>query len=24
VGEWVYPGIAAGRSTHFNLIKPAK
>ncbi|MGH7303240.1 MAG: ABC transporter substrate-binding protein [Candidatus Rokuibacteriota bacterium] len=24
VGEWVYPGIAAGRSTHFGLIKPAK
>src|SRR5881409_1503764 len=24
VSEWVYPGIAAGRSTHFNLIKPAK
>jgi ABC-type transport system substrate-binding protein len=22
VGEWVYPGIAAGRSTHFHLIKP--
>jgi len=22
VGEWVYPGIAAGRSTHFELIKP--
>ena len=24
IGEWVYPGLAAGRSTHFNLIKPAK
>jgi ABC-type transport system substrate-binding protein len=24
VGEWVYPGIAAGRSTHFHLIKAAK
>ncbi len=24
VGEWVYPGLAAGRSTHFHLIKPAK
>jgi peptide/nickel transport system substrate-binding protein len=24
VGEWVYPGIGAGRSTHFGLIKPAK
>ncbi len=25
VGEWVYPGLAAGRSTHFELIKaPAK
>ncbi len=24
VGEWVYPGLAAGRSTHFNLVKPAK
>jgi ABC-type transport system substrate-binding protein len=22
VGEWVYPGIAAGRSTHFHLVKP--
>jgi ABC-type transport system substrate-binding protein len=22
VGSWVYPGIAAGRSTHFELIKP--
>jgi len=22
VGEWVYPGIAAGRSTHFERIKP--
>jgi ABC-type transport system substrate-binding protein len=21
VGEWVYPGLAAGRSTHFELIK---
>ena len=24
VGEWVYPGVAAGRSTHFHLVKPAK
>jgi peptide/nickel transport system substrate-binding protein len=24
VGEWVYPGLAAGRSTHFERIKPAK
>jgi ABC-type transport system substrate-binding protein len=24
VGDWVYPGIAAGRSTHFHLIKAAK
>jgi len=24
VGELVYPGIGAGRSTHFNLIKPAR
>jgi peptide/nickel transport system substrate-binding protein len=24
VGEWVYPGLAAGRSTHFHLIKPTK
>jgi ABC-type transport system substrate-binding protein len=24
VGEWVYPGLGAGRSTHFHLIKPAK
>jgi ABC-type transport system substrate-binding protein len=24
VGDWVYPGIAAGRSTHFHLVKPAK
>ena len=24
VAEWVYPGLAAGRSTHFHLIKPAK
>jgi peptide/nickel transport system substrate-binding protein len=24
VGEWVYPGLGAGRSTHFNQIKPAK
>jgi ABC-type transport system substrate-binding protein len=24
VGEWVYPGIGAGRSTHFGLIKAAK
>jgi ABC-type transport system substrate-binding protein len=23
VSEWVYPGIAAGRSTHFHLIKSA-
>jgi ABC-type transport system substrate-binding protein len=22
VGSWVYPGLAAGRSTHFELIKP--
>ena len=22
VGQWVYPGLAAGRSTHFELIKP--
>jgi peptide/nickel transport system substrate-binding protein len=24
VTEWVYPGLAAGRSTHFHLLKPAK
>jgi peptide/nickel transport system substrate-binding protein len=24
VGEWVYPGLGAGRSTHFNQIKAAK
>jgi peptide/nickel transport system substrate-binding protein len=24
VGEWVYPGLGAGRSTHFHLVKPAK
>src|SRR5438093_3749843 len=24
VGEWVYPGLGAGRSTHFHLIKAAK
>jgi peptide/nickel transport system substrate-binding protein len=24
VAEWVYPGLAAGRSTHFHLVKPAK
>jgi peptide/nickel transport system substrate-binding protein len=24
VGAWVYPGLAAGRSTHFHLIKPGK
>jgi ABC-type transport system substrate-binding protein len=24
VGEWVYPGLAAGRSTHFHLVKPSK
>jgi ABC-type transport system substrate-binding protein len=24
VGEWVYPGLGAGRSTHFHLIKPGK
>jgi len=24
VGEWVYPGLAAGRSTHFERIKPGK
>jgi len=23
VGNWVYPGLAAGRSTHFHLITPA-
>jgi hypothetical protein len=23
VGDWVYPGLAAGRSTHFHLVKPA-
>jgi peptide/nickel transport system substrate-binding protein len=23
VGSWVYPGLGAGRSTHFDLIKPA-
>lgn len=23
VGEWVYPGLGAGRSTHFHMIKPA-
>ena len=23
VGNWTYPGIAAGRSTHFHLIRPA-
>lgn len=23
VSNWVYPGIAAGRSTHFHLIRPA-
>jgi ABC-type transport system substrate-binding protein len=23
VGEWVYPGLGAGRSTHFHLIKAA-
>jgi ABC-type transport system substrate-binding protein len=22
VAEWVYPGMAAGRSTHFHLVKP--
>jgi ABC-type transport system substrate-binding protein len=22
VGDWVYPGLAAGRSTHFHLVKP--
>ena len=22
VGEWVYPGLAAGRSTHFHLVRP--
>jgi ABC-type transport system substrate-binding protein len=22
VGSWAYPGIAAGRSTHFELVKP--
>jgi peptide/nickel transport system substrate-binding protein len=24
VGEWVYPGLGAGRSTHFHLIKGTK
>ena len=24
VGEWVYPGLAAGRSTHFDRIRPPK
>jgi ABC-type transport system substrate-binding protein len=24
VGEWVYPGLAAGRSTHFHLVRPPK
>jgi hypothetical protein len=24
VADWVYPGIAAGRSTHFHLVKPTK
>jgi len=24
VGEWVYPGLGAGRSTHFHMIKPGK
>jgi peptide/nickel transport system substrate-binding protein len=24
VGSWVYPGIAAGRSTHFHLVRPPK
>ena len=24
VSEWVYPGLGAGRSTHFHLIKAAK
>jgi peptide/nickel transport system substrate-binding protein len=24
VADWVYPGIAAGRSTHFHLVKSAK
>jgi peptide/nickel transport system substrate-binding protein len=24
VGEWVYPGLGAGRSTHFHAIKAAK
>ncbi len=23
VGEWVYPGLGAGRSTHFHMIKAA-
>jgi ABC-type transport system substrate-binding protein len=22
VGSWVYPGLAAGRSTHFHLVRP--
>ena len=24
VGDWTYPGLGAGRSTHFHLIKPGK
>lgn len=24
VGNWVYPGLGAGRTTHFHLIKPAQ
>jgi hypothetical protein len=24
VSEWVYPGLGAGRSTHFHAIKAAK
>jgi ABC-type transport system substrate-binding protein len=24
VADWVYPGIAAGRSTHFHLVKTTK
>lgn len=24
VSDWVYPGIAAGRSTHFHLVKAAR
>jgi ABC-type transport system substrate-binding protein len=24
VAEWTYPGLAAGRSTHFHLVKPGR